>query len=114
VLAVAAVLAGCGTTEPQAPRSDAKKLDVATSGISASCGLSYQITAFPGPHAAAIANLESTASSFGRKLAAVYRRYPGRIYQGATVAKIVAESESMLSECGLPRAAAALRSATQR
>ncbi len=115
VLALAAVALGaCGaTTSPQAPLRAAKELDVATSGISTACGESYQLTAFPGRHAAGIANLESTASAFGRQLGAVHRRNPDWVYQGATVAQIVAESEALLGECGLPRAAAALHAAAR-
>ena len=83
---VALAVAGCGATAPQAPFAQAKKLDSATGDISTDCGLSYQVTAFPGNHRADIASLEASATSSARKLASVYARNPAWIYQGDTVA----------------------------
>ena len=86
---VALAVAGCGATAPQAPFAQAKKLDSATGDISTDCGLSYQVTAFPGDHRADIANLDASAASSARKLASVYARNPAWIYQGDTVRQIV-------------------------
>jgi hypothetical protein len=105
-------LCGCGPTPPQAPLGQAKRLDTATGGISAACGLAYQVTAFPGDHRRDLATLEATATSYGRQLAGVYRRNPAWIYQGKSVREIVEDSGSMLRACGLHRAAAALSAAT--
>jgi hypothetical protein len=105
---LAAVVAGCGATPPQAPLPFAKKLDSATSGIATACGEAYQVTAFPGDHARDIATLEATAASSARKLALVDARNPHWIYQGQTVAEIADESVSYLESCGLGKAAAVL------
>ena len=54
-----------------------KKLDVATSGISAACGEAYQVTGIRGrPTAAISSTLESTALSAAQKLASVLRTEP--------------------------------------
>jgi hypothetical protein len=110
--ALAASLAACGPTPPQAPLKQAQKLSVATGGISTACGLAYQLTAFPGYNRADLETLEATASSNAVKLASVYRRNPGWIYQGETVHDIVRDALAMLSACGLPRAQSALARAT--
>jgi hypothetical protein len=112
--AAAIALAGCGATPPQAPLAEAMKLDATTSDISTACGLSYQVTAFPGDHRADLANLESIASSSARKLASVYARNPAWIYQGETVRQIVRDAVSMLDTCGLGQAARTLLHATAR
>ena len=61
-VAAAAVLAGagCGPPPPQAPLPQAKLLDRATSGISTTCGLTYQLTAFPGANRLDLIVLEAT------------------------------------------------------
>jgi hypothetical protein len=112
-LAVAVSLAGagCGATPPQAPFAQAKKLDSATGDIAASCGLSYQVTAFGGDHRAALTNLEASATASARKLASVYARNPAWIYQGETVAQILADGVTMLRDCGLHQAARVLDAA---
>jgi hypothetical protein len=110
-LLVALGAAGCGPTPPQAPFAQAKKLDSATSDIATACGLTYQITAFPGDHRAELANLEGSATSSTRKLASVYARNPGWIYQGETVGEIVHDAVAMLRACGLRDAAGALSAA---
>ena len=114
VLALVPVLAllalcGCGATSPQAPLAQAKKLDSALGGISTACGLSYQTTDFARPGSANLSSLQKTASAHARKLASVYARDPGWIYQGQTVKNIVDESISMLGSCGLPQAQKVLR-----
>jgi multidrug efflux pump subunit AcrA (membrane-fusion protein) len=112
LLVIAALaIAGCGAQQPQAPLPAAKKLDEATSGISTACGLTYQVTAFPGRHQPDLTVLEATASTAADKLATVYKRNPGWIYQGEPVHAIVEDSLTMLRQCGLPQAA---RTLTQR
>lgn len=110
--ALALALTACGPTPPQAPPGQAKKLSVATSGISTACGLAYQVTAFPGMHGAALKTIEATATSSAQKLASVYVRNQKWIYQGETVHDIVRDSLSMLSACGLTKAQRALAHAT--
>jgi hypothetical protein len=110
-LAVALAGAGCGPTPPQAPLAQAKKLDSATGAISTACGLTYQVTAFPGGHRAELANLEASAASSARKLASVYARNPAWVYQGQTVGKTVNDAIAMLRACGLYDAANALSAA---
>jgi hypothetical protein len=110
--ALAATLAACGATPPQAPLKQAKKLGVATSGISTACGLAYQLTAFPGYHKSDLETLEATAASSARKLASVYARNQAWIYQGETVHDIVRDSLAMLSACGLTKAQSVLAHAT--
>ena len=111
-IAAAVALAGCGPTPPQAPPSQAKKLDASTSDLSNECGLTYQVTAFPGDHRADLASLESQAMASARTLASVYRRNPDWIYQGETVDQIVTDAVAMLHTCGLTRAERTLRRAT--
>ena len=111
-LAAALALAGCGATPPQAPHSEAAKLDASTSDLATVCGLTYRVTAFPGDHRKDVANLESQAMASGRSLASVYRRNPDWIYQGETVRQIVGDALSMLSACGLSQAERTLRRAT--
>ena len=104
----ALAIAGCGAQQPQAPLPEAKKLDEATSGISTACGLTYQVTAFPGRHEPDLTVLEATASTAAEKLATVYKRNPGWIYQSEPVHAIVDDSLTMLRQCGLPQAARTL------
>jgi hypothetical protein len=112
VILAALTVAGCGPPPPQAPLDQAKKLDQSTSGISTTCGLTYQVTAFPGNHQPDLAVLQATASSDVTKLASVYARNPKWIYQGDTIHTIVEESLSMLHQCGLTGAASTLVQAT--
>lgn len=108
LLFACAVLAACGPTPPQAPLDQAKKLDESTGGISTACGLSYQVTAFPGRHQPDLTVLEATAISDAHKLASVYARNPQWIYQGDTITGLVRDSLTMLQQCGLGQAAATL------
>ena len=101
---LALAMSACGAEPPQAPLPEAKKLDSSTSGISTACGETYQVTAFPGDHRDQLTTLDATATSSARKLASVYRRNPAWIYQGETVAAIVKDAVSTLSDCGLPGA----------
>ena len=110
--ALALALAACGATPPQAPSKQAMKLSVATSGISTTCGLTYEATAFPGDHKAELAVLEKKVAPNVEKLASVYARNPAWIYQGETVGQIVVDSLSMLHSCGLTRAERTLLRAT--
>ena len=103
-----APVSACGATPPQAPFHEAQKLDKSTSGISTACGETYQVTAFGGDHRRHLETLEATATSNARKLASVYRRNPAWIYQGETVAAIVKDAVSTLSDCGLDGAKATL------
>jgi hypothetical protein len=112
--AAAIALAACGARSPEAPLGQAKKLSVSTSGISTACGLAYQATAFPGNHRRELATLDVAASSSAVKLASVYRRNPGWLYQGATVSEIVSDGIEMLRACGLHRAARTLSAAASR
>jgi hypothetical protein len=102
-------LAGCGPTPPQAPPSEAKKLDSALGGMSYACGQAYQVTAFGGTDLAA---LDVTASSNATELARIYRRNPDWIYQSDTVRKIVKDADTMLHSCGLRDAARTLERET--
>jgi hypothetical protein len=111
-LAAAVAVAGCGATPPQAPHSEAAKLDASTSDLSTECGLSYQVTAFGGDHRKDLANLERQAMASARSLASVYSRNPDWIYQGETVHQIVTDAGAMLHACGLTQAERALRRAT--
>jgi hypothetical protein len=110
--AAAIALAGCGALPPQAPLPYAQKLDRATSGISTACGYAYRATAFPGNHARVIEKLEDAATSDVRKLVKVFKRNRKWVYQGFTVAEIASDGVSMLSSCGLHKAAHQLRAAT--
>jgi hypothetical protein len=112
LILAAATVAGCGPPPPQAPLEQAKKLDESTSGISTACGLTYQVTAFPGGHQPDLAVLEATASSDAKKLASVYALNPKWIYQGETIHTIVELSVAMLHQCGLTGAAGKLVQAT--
>jgi len=110
---LAMCIAACGPPSPQAPLPQAKRLDEATSGISTTCGLTYQLTAFPGPREPDLTVLEATAISAADKLAGVYAQNPKWIYQGETVNTIVKDSLTMLRQCGLRDAAARLASKTR-
>ena len=70
-------LAGCGPTPPQAPVAQAMKLDSATGDIAADCGLTYQVTAFPGDHRADLASLEASARASARQAGLGLRPQPG-------------------------------------
>ena len=109
---IIAALAGCGATPPQPPLHETKKLSASTGDISTECGLTYQVTAFPGDHRKDLANLEATAQPSVRSLASVYARNPAWMYQGETVAQIVLDALSTLHACGLPEAERTLRAAT--
>lgn len=103
VAAAALSLAACGAPSPQAPMAQASVISTATTTIAAACGESYRAQAFS-PHAS-LDRFDATASTAARQLAAIGRRHPEWIYQGATVAKIDALSAALLRECGLRRAA---------
>ena len=105
---LAAAVAGCGPTPPQAPFRQAQRLDVSTGGISTACGESYQIRQFTPGDRRDLATLESTALREARKLASVYALNPQWIYQGETVRQIVGEAITYLHQCGLAQAAAPL------
>ena len=105
-------MSGCGALPPQAPLAYAKKLDSATSGISTACGGAYQVTAFPGNHTRDLDGLEAAAITDSRKLEKVFYRNRKWVYQGDTVAEIASDGVSMLSACGLHRAAMQLKRAT--
>src|SRR5947199_1370366 len=107
--ALAVALAGCSQPGTQAPLSAAKKLDEATTAISVSCGYASQMTAFGKPRASELRTLQGSAAAGARKLAAVYARVSNDIYQGETVKSIVADSISLLGECGLDRARGVLQ-----
>ena len=109
---LAVVIAGCGPPSPQAPHAEAKKLDASTSDISTECGLTYQVTAFPGDHRKDLASLERQAMASVRSLASVYARNPDWIYQGETVGQIAVDATAMLEACGLAHAAGTLERAT--
>jgi hypothetical protein len=106
------VLTACGATPPQAPLKEARKLSTSTSGISTACGVAYQATAFPGAHKKDLEPVEAMASSSARKLASVYTRDQGWIYQGETVHDIVRDALAMLDACGLTKAQNVLAHAT--
>lgn len=112
VPALVLLLTACAGTSSQAPRGEAKKLSVSTSGISTACGFAFQVTAFPGDHKTDLETLEATAASNAKKLASVYARNQAWIYQGATVRQIVGEALAMLHSCGLTQAERTLRRAT--
>jgi hypothetical protein len=112
VLAATVAVAGCGATPPQAPHAEAAKLGASTGDISTECGLSFQVTAFPGDHRKQLASLESQAMASARSLASVYHRNRAWIYQGETVGQIVVDSLSMLHSCGLTGAERTLLRAT--
>ena len=112
--ALVLLLAACGATPPQAPPKQAMKLSVATSGISTTCGLTYQATAFPGDHKPDLEALEKKVSSSVEKLASVFRRNQAWIYQGETVHDIVRDAIAMLNACGLTHAADSLERATAK
>jgi hypothetical protein len=109
---VALAIVACGPTPPQAPLPDAKKLDEATSGISTTCGLSYQVREFAGQHEPDLSVLEATAKTAVKKLALVYGRNPKWIYQSDTIHTIVKDSLTLLEQCGLQYAAGVLSQAT--
>lgn len=111
VLVAAAALAGCGPTQPQAPTSEAHKLDSALGGISYTCGEADQIAAF-GDDANGVAALDRTASFYVDRLVSVYRRNQAWIYQGETVRQLVKDAASTLESCGLHGAARRLAHAT--
>ena len=90
------------------PAATAGRSHCRFSGISTACGETYQVTAFGGDHRRHLETLEATATSSARKLASVYRRNPAWIYQGETVAAIVKDAVSTLSDCGLDGAKATL------
>jgi hypothetical protein len=107
-IGIALALSACAGSASQAPLSQAKKLDVATNGISSACGEAYQVTAFAGEHTRQLKSLSATATQDARKLAGVDRHNSRWVYQGQTVAEIVQDSISTLSSCGLKTAASPL------
>ena len=111
---ILAALAGCGSTPPQPPLHQTKKLGASTGDISTECGLAYIVTAFPGPHHVELVKLEASATRSAHSLASVYARNPAWIYQGETVGQIVVDATAMLHTCGLTHAASALERATAR
>ena len=102
-----ALLAGAvGCAQPGTPVSakQAAELDVATSRISVACGYEEELTAYHRPRPAGLVSIESIAVSGARKLAFVYRRDHGDIYQGESVGAIVNDSISLLAGCRLAAA----------
>jgi Flp pilus assembly protein TadG len=112
--ALAAAMAGCGATPPQAPKKQADVLNTATGGISTACGLASQVTAFSGGHEPDLTTLQDTALVNVRLLASVYRRNPRWVFQNDTVRELVSDSVTMLRSCGLGRPAQALLKLTAK
>jgi|SRR5579884_632852 len=99
--ALALAAGGCEQPGTQAPLPAAKKLDESTSAIASSCGYAMQLTAFGGPHAKGLGTLEKSADAGVRKLLTVWHHSRTWIYQGETINGIVADSISLLGNCGL-------------
>ena len=70
------------------------------------------MTAFLGHHAHELGTLEATAIADARKLEVIFDRNRKWVYQAFTVAEIASSGVSMLSACGLHRAAMQLKRAT--
>jgi hypothetical protein len=108
LIVVAALLAGCGPTPPQAPGPQAHQLNMALSAISGACGHAIEIQAFSSnPRDLAISERQAEAQI--PTVAKVYRQNRGWIFQGKTVSELVQMSITYLDECGLHGAAGRLR-----
>lgn len=112
--AVTLAIAGCGATPPQAPVPDAKTLNSVTGTIASACGESYQVHEFDAADNRELRRLGAAATTAAGRLAVVFHRNAAWVFQGETVAKIVADGESMLDACRLHRAANVLASAIRK
>jgi hypothetical protein len=104
---VAVGAAGCGALPPQAPSSEENRVASALAGIAAACGESYQQRALPSLPARRQPPIASAGERAG-ELLHVAQRNPRWIYQGHTLAEVVALAAERLRECGLGAAARVL------
>jgi hypothetical protein len=104
-------LVGCAQPGTQAPRSQAAKLAVGTSDISAACGYREELTAFGGSRGKDLSPLEAMAQTGAKKLAAVYAHDQTGIYQGDSIGGLLGDSISLLHDCGLTEAERTLKAA---
>jgi hypothetical protein len=94
-------LTGCAQPGTQAPRSQAAKLAVGTSDISAACGYLEELTAFGGRRGKDVTPIEAMAQTGARKLAGVYAHDQSDIYQGDSIGGLLGDAISLLHDCGL-------------
>jgi hypothetical protein len=97
----AALLAGCAQPGTQAPKSQAAKLAVGTSDISAACGYLEELRAFGSAGGKELGSIKSMAQTGAQKLAGVYATDQTDIYQGDSVGALLGDSISLLHDCGL-------------
>ena len=108
--AAALALPGCGPTPPQAPGPEAHRLNVALSILSSACGHAAEVQAFS-RSPTQIRGLDRSAAAEIPVVARIYRRNPGWVFQGKTVARLVRISVGFLNDCGLHQAASRLQRA---
>lgn len=108
------VLAGCAQPGTQAPRSQAAKLAVGTSDISAACGYREELTAFGASKGKDLSSIKTMAQTGAKKLAGVYAQDQTDIYQGDSIGALLGDSISLLHDCGLTGAEQTLKRALAR
>jgi hypothetical protein len=104
-------LAGCAQPGTQAPRSQAAKLAVGTSDISAACGYREELTAFGGAKGKDLSSIKEMAQTGAQKLARVYAKDQTDIYQGDSIGALLGDTISLLHDCGLSDAEQTLKHA---
>jgi hypothetical protein len=100
-LSLATVLAGCAQPGTQVPMSQAAKLGVGTSDISAACGYVEELMAFGPRHGKALASIKSMAQTGAQNLAGVYAQNQTDIYQGDSIGALLGDSIALLHGCRL-------------
>ncbi len=104
-------LGACGPPSPQVPLARAGTVANALTGITTTCGYSYQELAFT-PHPD-LQRLEASAAANVRALAGVVVENPHWVYQGKTLAEISVLSIRYLDGCALRDAARLLQRDTR-
>ena len=105
ILLCVMILGACSAAPDAAPLSGAKKINTVTGDISTACGELYQLSAFPPAPHHAVLTLQNSAARAVHELAAIYKAHPEWRFDGVGLGKIVRQSRTMLSGCGLRAAA---------
>jgi hypothetical protein len=99
-LAVAAAVAACGATPPQAPQPVAMTLSDALSSVSLACGRSLQVHTY-GQGRGQLASMRKNAEKGLSTLAKLAKQHPEWIYQDKTIAELHSLAKGEIKACGL-------------
>lgn len=104
LLVAVAVLAGCRSSKPLAPKA---QVDGALSSLGIYCGEATQLEAFGGAHKR-IVQLDAAALAHARRLIAIMRSDPSATYLGLSMRRVVDTASTETAGCKLVRTSSTL------